>query len=200
MLECTKLIPSLNEGGGGACWVQKRGTSYNLPSQTGVDWRTFAAGSWMNNTSTFLCLCVNLSKEQTLPGETAYNSCASASVEGCLSVLPQLEGNITFFLPSTAWQSSSCLKFLTHSSYCNLTLPWLQWKLLYQALCFVLTILNTSCRAWGLEGRDARPLFLVKLDSPIAMEYVKPSVTALFDNQMPILQKQVLTEIPAGCS
>ncbi|KAK8380689.1 hypothetical protein O3P69_007960 [Scylla paramamosain] len=95
--------------------------------RTGVDWRTFAAGSRRNNTCKFLCLCVNLSEEQTLPGETAHNSCASA-------------------------------------------------------------------------GRDARPLFLVKLDSPIAMEYVRPSVTALFDNQMPILQKQVLIEIPAGCS
>ncbi len=103
VLECTKLVPSLNEGcgGGGACWVQKRGASYILPSQTGVDWRTFAAGSWRNNTCKFLCLCVNLSEEQTLPCETAHNSCASAGVEGCLSVLPRLKG-ISRVLPAVS--------------------------------------------------------------------------------------------------
>ncbi len=45
----------------------------------------------------------------------------------------------------------------------------------------------------GLEGGDALPLFLVKLDSLIAMEYIGPGVTTLFNNQ-------VLVEIPVGCS
>ncbi len=63
------------------------------------------------------------------------NSCSRAWEQQHLPilvslVLPQLEGNFMHSSCRQLLDSSFCLKFLTHSSYCNLTLPWLQLKLL----------------------------------------------------------------------